>query len=266
MRSACRQSLWILGHISTLRRCAPWAALIEHVASQGCLFTAQGPFEQLLSATREELTADTALLPSSRHAKEKRHDKGSREDLDKRQARQKRQRIEQSSAAAAATSSFARMEPRSGSGSQVPKGTAKRKHSAVDNSQSSKVATDAAVASNGAKDAAEHPREIVAAAEQVHRVPQAASSCDGLRRQQTEPPEQPKPIRAGLQEASGSKGSIASKHSGDGPSNEGVGHARSSTGQASASSVTAIPNPLLNRTSLLPHADVKAVRKSGNMK
>ncbi|BDA50111.1 probable helicase SEN1 at C-terminar half [Coccomyxa sp. Obi] len=259
-----RQSLWILGHVSTLRRCAPWAALIEHVASQGCLFTARGPFEQLLSATREELTADLALLPSSRHTKEKRRDRGSREDLDSQQARQKRQRCEQSSAAAAAASPLTGMESRSRT--EVPKGTAKRKHSAVGNSQRSTVA---AFASSGAKEAPEHFQEPAAAAAQVHRGAQAASS-DGdlhLRTQQIEPPaEQQGPTRAGLQESSGSKASNASKHPGDGPSNKGVGHARSISGRALAGSVTAIPNPLLNRTSLLPEANVKDGRKPGTTK
>ncbi|CAL8465380.1 g4916 [Coccomyxa elongata] len=235
-----RQSLWILGHISTLRRCAPWAALIEHVASQGCLFTARSPFEQLLSATREELTADTALVPSLRHTREKKQERGSREGLDSRQVRQKRQRIEQVLAATAATSPLARMEPRFDP--LVPKGTAKKKHSAVDNSQSSKLATEAASASVVAQDLAEDPREPSAAAGQVHIGPQATSS-DGdlyLRKQQTEPPdEQQQQTGAGLQGALESKASDASKRHGNSPSNKVVGHATSSTGRARAGSVTA---------------------------
>ena len=265
MTCARRQSLWIIGHVSTLRRCPPWAALIEHVANQGCLFTACGPFEQLLSANREELIADTALLLSLRHTKEKRHDRGSSEDPDNRQARQKRVCLEQPTAAATATSPLAGIEPRSGT--HALSSTAKRKHSAVDNSKSGILRTEAASASTGAQDAAEHPQEPGRAAGQVHLRLQAAPS-DGdlyLQRQQTQPA-QHEPTRAGRQNASGSKASDTSKHPGNGPSNKGVGHARSSNGRAPAGAVTAIINPLLNRTSLLPQAGGKDSGKSATMK
>lgn len=206
------------------------------MASQRCLFTARGPFEHLLSATREELTADTALLPSLQHTRER----GSREGLDSPEAHQKRQRTEQLSAVTAATSPLARMKPRSGT--LVPKGTAKIKHSAVDYSQSSKLATEAASASVVAQELAEDPREPSAAAGQVHIGPQVPSS-DGdlyLRKQQTEPPaEQQEPTVAGLQGALGSKASDASKQHGNSPSNKVVGHAKSSFGRARAGSVTA---------------------------
>ncbi len=247
----CRQSLWVIGRVSTLQGCAPWAALIKHAAAKGCLFAALRPFEQLLRASHDELTADAAraiTARSSRQTKERRRGRSSGEELvGQKQPRQKRPRLEPRNGSSAPAPPDTASEPRRKS--QIPPNTANRKQEHVNSRASNEEAAAEPSGCRQAGTTAGNLREGTASARQVHAGLQSASSIGASNQDQERPAEQHESASSSeWQQASRSRPSAADRDLRDLP----AGHASSSVAQASAGKkVTAISNPLLQRMSLL---------------